>query len=238
MSVPEPNWVPLERLAEVAAAAGQAVDPDDFMWMGSGASATGERIELYKHYATRRYLNVDAGGHAYRFTGDGYEPLRSPEPAIVAAYDRGLAYVCWTNLDASFMRPYEPGDRLVRGWSDVIEVAGPASAVRSDALAEQVWMRHNRDDRPDGQLCPSISVGDVVVFGDVALSVDSCGFARVNLDATDLITDRNWRHVRDEPRSAPAGRDPVASNPETILADWSNAAVVDPSTSPSIGLDR
>jgi hypothetical protein len=34
-------------------------------------------------------------------------------------------------------------------------------------LAEDVFARHNRDDRPDGQLCPSMSIGDVVMFGEL-----------------------------------------------------------------------
>ena len=56
---------------------------------------------------------------------------------------------------------------------------------------EQLFAKHNRDDRPDGQLCPSMSVGDVVILGETAYTVESIGWERVDLDAADLITDRS-----------------------------------------------
>ena len=37
-----------------------------------------------------------------------------------------------------------------------------------------------------------MSVGDVVMFGEVAISVDGIGFARVDVDPGDLIVDRTW----------------------------------------------
>jgi hypothetical protein len=36
-------------------------------------------IFLYKHIWTRRYINLDMDGKAYKFTGDGYEPVPSEE---------------------------------------------------------------------------------------------------------------------------------------------------------------
>ena len=57
-----PIWEPLQ------AAVGARCR--EFMWMGK----TG-KILLYKHRLTRRYLNLDLEGNAYRFTGDGYEPV-------------------------------------------------------------------------------------------------------------------------------------------------------------------
>ena len=62
------------------------------------------------------------------------------------------------------------------------------------AAAERVFIRHNRDDRPDGQLCPSMSTGDVVVIGEIALTVESVGFTICTVDATDIVTDVSWRH--------------------------------------------
>lgn len=103
-----------------------------------------------------------------------------------------MGYINWTNVDAGFVRPYRPGDRLVRGWSGEID-ADPARPLIE--VAEAVYSRHNFDDRPDGRLCPSMSIGDVVVFGEVALSVDACGFVPVALDPADLITDRSWQQV-------------------------------------------
>lgn len=100
-----------------------------------------------------------------------------------------ITYTNYTNLDSHYDRPYEPGDRLVRGYEGVL-------CNMDDALfylaAEVVFDRHNRDDRPDGQLCPSMSVGDVVVFGEVALSVDRMGFVFVTVDAADIFTDATW----------------------------------------------
>lgn len=61
-------------------------------------------------------------------------------------------YTNWTNLDSHFVRPYQPGDRLVRGHTGTIEGELP-----SEYLCEAIWLRHNADDRPDGQLCPSQS---------------------------------------------------------------------------------
>jgi hypothetical protein len=102
-----------------------------------------------------------------------------------------LTYTNYTNLDAGFWRPYEKGDRLVKGWEG--DVAWQPSSI---AMLEVLFARHNRDDRPDGQLCPSMSIGDVVVIGEVAHSVDNVGFVAVTVDPADLITDRTWTEVR------------------------------------------
>jgi hypothetical protein len=55
-----PNWKPLEQLSDLST--GQI---DEFMWMGF-VQHDGVRIEQYKHLSTRRYLNLDADGTAYR----------------------------------------------------------------------------------------------------------------------------------------------------------------------------
>ena len=165
---------------------------------------------------TRHYLNVDQAGHAYRFERGRYEPWRSPAPAIAHATGVGVVYECWTNVDARFSRTYEPGDRLVRGWCDVVASTDPVP--RFEVLAEEVFARHNRDDRPDGQLCPSMSIGDVVMFGEVAMSVDGIGFARVDVDPGDLIVDRSWRQVIDQDRPT------TPSLSRTIVSGWTQQA--------------
>jgi hypothetical protein len=76
-AVGEPNWRPLETLADTAAGT-MRLDPDDFMWMGRVAGPSGVELELYKHHATGHYLNVDDAGHAYRFDRGRYELWRSP----------------------------------------------------------------------------------------------------------------------------------------------------------------
>ena len=106
-----------------------------------------------------------------------------------------ITYTNYTNIDASFCRAYEPGDRLVRGWSGEIEPLTGGAFSSLEGAAEMVYCRHNRDDRPDGQMCPSMSIGDVVVIGETALSVANVGFVVVKLDAADLITDRTWTEM-------------------------------------------
>lgn len=103
-----------------------------------------------------------------------------------------MHYTNYTNLDARFSRHYVPGDRLVRGYTGTIDT----DMLAIMDAAERVYARHNRDDRPDGQMCPSMSVGDVIVFGhELAVSVDAFGFITVDLDPKDLITDKTWLEV-------------------------------------------
>lgn len=52
----------------------------EFMFMGKAGT-----VFLYKHIWTRRYLNLDANGQAYKFTGDGYSPI-SLEEAMKNAF--------------------------------------------------------------------------------------------------------------------------------------------------------
>ena len=42
-------------------------DVDDFMWMGKLHRRGRPDLILHKHCHTRRYLNLDADGHAYRY---------------------------------------------------------------------------------------------------------------------------------------------------------------------------
>ena len=96
-----------------------------------------------------------------------------------------MRYRIFHNQTAMFWRPYEPGDVLVPGYEgDTGESVFPlALSLRDRARyeAEIVFRIHNMDDRPDGRTAPSLSVGDVVVFGEVALSVDRFGWKEVSL---------------------------------------------------------
>jgi hypothetical protein len=64
----EPIWEPLLELAPE--------DIDDFMWMGEIELTDGARVQLYKHYWTRRYIHLDLGGRAFVYLdGDRYEEV-------------------------------------------------------------------------------------------------------------------------------------------------------------------
>ena len=79
------DWGPLERLAGVVSSArrGVVLDADDFMWMGRGELDDGTLLHLYKHRDTRRYLNLDGSGHAWRYDHGGYVPFEGPDHAVI-----------------------------------------------------------------------------------------------------------------------------------------------------------
>jgi hypothetical protein len=103
-----------------------------------------------------------------------------------------FSYTLWTNVSSGFRRIYQPGDSLVRGFAGVVDAESIADA---SAL---LFARHNRDDRPDGQIAPSMSVGDVIEFSECALSVADIGFAVVVIADRDRVTDRSWLEVVDQ----------------------------------------
>jgi hypothetical protein len=78
----EPVWEPLlELLPE---------DVDDFMWMGEVELTDGTRIQLYKHYWTRRYLPVDLGGRVWAGgKNDRYEEAGEPEWILRFVFEFG-----------------------------------------------------------------------------------------------------------------------------------------------------
>jgi hypothetical protein len=137
-----------------------------------------------------------------------------------------LAHTNYTNVDAGYLRPYQPGDRLVRGYSGTIDTDPTEPAT---AIAERLFVRHNRDDRRDALLCPSMSVGDVVVIGEIAMSVAGCGFQPVLVDREDVIVDRSWRQVIDEP--ARRSSDPLRG----AIASWPRSR---PSSTPGLSLEE
>ena len=75
----EPIWDPLLELFPE--------DIDDFMWMGEVLLTDGTQIQLYKHYWSRRYIQVDLGGRifVYRDT-DRYEEAEDPEWLLRAVF--------------------------------------------------------------------------------------------------------------------------------------------------------
>ena len=109
-----------------------------------------------------------------------------------------ISYSLYTNVDGGFMKPYQRGERLADGYSGKIEAADETWVT-----LERIFVRHNMDDRPDGQTNPSLSVGDVVVLGNgEAWSVNDAGFVQVEVDPADFLN-MAWTDTRDLPeRSA------------------------------------
>ena len=104
------------------------------------------------------------------------------------------SYTLWTNLDSRFRGQYEAGShRLVRGYMSTTPLEQDSDDRDDLLLCEEIWQLHNRDNRPDGQMAPSLSVGDVIELPGGSYSVCGEGFAQVEMLATDQITDRNWR---------------------------------------------
>jgi hypothetical protein len=62
-------WAPLEGVARAVRGREcyQFFDIGDFMLMGREIRSPRPSVVLYKHYYTRRYLNLDDAGHAYRY---------------------------------------------------------------------------------------------------------------------------------------------------------------------------
>jgi hypothetical protein len=73
-------WAPLDavRRAVVATPRYRFFDIDDFMLMGGIDRRPRPRVLLYKHYYTRRYLNLDDAGHAYRYIAPRSLESKSP----------------------------------------------------------------------------------------------------------------------------------------------------------------
>ncbi len=70
----EPVWAPLEAVARVSRETTElpSFHPGEFMYMYMVRNARKKlRVHLYKHIDTRRYLNLDDGGHAYEYVGSG-----------------------------------------------------------------------------------------------------------------------------------------------------------------------
>lgn len=107
-----------------------------------------------------------------------------------------IEYRNFTNMSGPQRRGYQPGDTLVAGWIGTVEIDNP-STISLPRLAEQVFEIHNRADRPDGQLCASMSVGDVVIVGETALTVEREGFSVCQLDPADLVTAMTYRQYLD-----------------------------------------
>lgn len=71
-----------------------------------------------------------------------------------------FTYTLFHNQDALWTRPGFPDDTYIMGYSGKLYT----DESRYSAILEKIFAIHNADDRPDGQMRPSLSVGDVVVL--------------------------------------------------------------------------
>jgi hypothetical protein len=76
-----------------------------------------------------------------------------------------------------FIGGFQPGHPLRLAWVVESERDGRAD----DAICEELFVLLNRDDRPNGKVAPSMSVGDVVTIDD-AEGVRSYATAGVGFD--------------------------------------------------------
>jgi hypothetical protein len=64
-------------------------------------------------------------------------------------------------------------------------------------ILEHLYARHNHDDRPDGQICPSMSIGDVIVIAETAYTVADFGFVQVDFSKA-VILELTWKQAFDQ----------------------------------------
>jgi hypothetical protein len=93
----DPVWEPLFALGRVCSEALglPSFDPDDFMYMGKLTSPVAADVHMYKHRWTRRYLNIDGLGHAYRYV---------PAPSIDDDADELAIYAPLAGLREALLR--------------------------------------------------------------------------------------------------------------------------------------
>lgn len=87
-----------------------------------------------------------------------------------------IEYVLLHNQDSRFMRPGRENDTYVQGHVGSLEVSGEETLTET---LERIFAIHNADDRPDGQKRPSLSVGDVILIGHAAFTVNIAGFRTI-----------------------------------------------------------
>jgi hypothetical protein len=89
------DWEPLERLAERGRAAADrpTVAVEDYMYMQCLEGPDGLRIHCYKHWWSRRYLNLDDHGNPWAYLPEPWAPLDFEAVAYrrIATIDEALA---------------------------------------------------------------------------------------------------------------------------------------------------
>jgi hypothetical protein len=133
----DPSWFgPLEALsAQVAGDAGlPQINPDHFFYVGWIDREGFPRLHMYRHIGSKRYLNIDEGGHLWRYTGsdkvgsERYAPTTDVRDALTSAeLFRG-------NLLAGHLRSGAGQHQAVPAPSPPAE-QGPRPAASPDRVA-------------------------------------------------------------------------------------------------------
>lgn len=71
-----------------------------------------------------------------------------------------IRYTLFHNQDAMWSRVGKPEDTYIMGYSGRLYT----DEGQIPHILEHIFARHNADDRPDGKIRPSLSVGDAVVL--------------------------------------------------------------------------
>lgn len=107
-----------------------------------------------------------------------------------------MNYQLLHNQDSRFNRPGTLDDTYVMGWTgEILGRSAQADLQPNVNIADRIYSMHNRDDRPDGAMRPSLSVGDVIVISDPfghnrrVVTVDRIGFADLDGLPTNLLVD-------------------------------------------------
>ena len=90
----KPNWKPLEHLAETTC----QISCGDFMWMGSFSD-----IQLYKQIDTRQYINIDAEGFCWKYSGDNYKRISQDLALSYVVFDES-GWVDKSKIDSKEVR--------------------------------------------------------------------------------------------------------------------------------------
>lgn len=80
--------------------------------------------------------------------------------------------------ETNCFRDFRAGDVLSKGFAGEIDLPEEAAL----APWEPIFARHNRDDRPDGRMFRSLSVGDVVIAGEMAMACCAIGWEPLSAD--------------------------------------------------------
>src|SRR5215467_10138396 len=102
-----------------------------------------------------------------------------------------MKYEIWSNVSLRPMRffsGYEPGDKMKKSWEGELDISQLTGGEVTNRLLDWIWHKFNQDDRPNGQIAHSLSIGDVVVLDGEAFAVANVGWTELS-DFTPVMGD-------------------------------------------------